>query len=154
MKEDTEKLVESLKMANVGISVLELPEPAARSSDAARLVGCDIHQIAKSIVFMAEDGSAVLVVANGGDRINEEAVGRLVGGKVRKAEPSFVEETTGFEIGGVPPLRTAKIGRVIFDRKLLSYGRIWAACGDPSIVFSTDPRKLVDYDAAEIATVS
>ncbi len=154
MKKETREVAEKLQKGGLDIRILEFGEPAARASDAARLIGCDVGQIAKSIVFSADGGDAVLVIANGGDRINEAIVSALIGKNVHKADPDFVRTASGFEIGGVPPLRTDRIKSIIFDKKLLDYDRIWAACGEANVVFSIDPKKLADYDSATIADVA
>lgn len=50
----------------------------------------------------------MLVVASGTNRVDEKAVGRILGEKIERADADFVREYTGFAIGGVPPVGHAQ----------------------------------------------
>jgi prolyl-tRNA editing enzyme YbaK/EbsC (Cys-tRNA(Pro) deacylase) len=66
------------------------------------VIGCEIAQIAKSIIFrIKESDKPVLVVASGINRVNEKRVAEVVLDKLGKADGDFVRERTGFVIGGV-----------------------------------------------------
>ncbi len=55
----------------------------------------------------------------------------------------FVLETTGFAIGGVPPVGHARPPIVLIDETLLRFDNIWAAAGTPYAVFRLTPADLV-----------
>jgi prolyl-tRNA editing enzyme YbaK/EbsC (Cys-tRNA(Pro) deacylase) len=124
--------------------ILEFPEGTRTAADAARAVGCDIGQIVKSLVFMA-DGEVVLALTSGRNRVDPSALAQLVGVKsVRKATPDEAREATGFAIGGTPPFGHPRPLRVFIDRDLLGYALVWAAAGTPKAVFSVTPQELLE----------
>ncbi|HEY5763698.1 MAG TPA: YbaK/EbsC family protein [Rhodocyclaceae bacterium] len=65
-------------------------------------MGCELAQIAKSIVFRATASDrAVVVVTSGALRVDEQQVAAVIGEPVGKAGADFVRSRTGFAIGGV-----------------------------------------------------
>ena len=67
-------------------------------------MGCEVAQIAKSIVFRGkESGLAIVVVASGANRVSESKVQARVGEGLARADADFVRDATGFAIGGVAP---------------------------------------------------
>ena len=85
--------------------VVEFEESTKTAADAAAAIGCSIAQIAKSIIFRAEaSGRAVLVIASGVNRVDEKKVTALLEEKIGRADADFVRASTGFAIGGVPPV--------------------------------------------------
>ena len=114
----------------------------ATSADAALAIGCEISQIAKSLVFCTRSNRPVLVVASGGNRVDERKVRALTGEKVATASASFVLETTGFPIGGVAPIGHLQPIEVLLDADLMDLPVIWAAAGAPNAVFRTSPEDL------------
>ena len=81
--------------------ILEFEQGTHSSAEAAAAVGCDVSQIAKSMMFRAADGRPVLVVASGANRVDEKKVAALIGQKVKRADPDFVLASTGTAVGGV-----------------------------------------------------
>ncbi|PWC51509.1 prolyl-tRNA synthetase, partial [Azospirillum sp. TSA6c] len=108
-----------LDSIGLGHRVVEHEGSTRTSEDAANAVGCAVAQIAKSLIFRTkETGRPVLVVASGANRVDEKAVGRLIGEKIERAHPEFVRESTGFAIGGVPPIGHAVPPLVVIDDDL------------------------------------
>ena len=125
---------------SLAFEIKELDRSTRTAAEAAAAVACDVAQIAKSIVFRgAGSGRAVLVIASGANRIDETAVGALLGEKLGKADADFVRRETGFVIGGVPPLGHDRPVATFIDADLLAFGEIWAAAGTPYAVFRLDP---------------
>src|SRR4051812_20037681 len=75
--------------------VVMLPASGRTSAEAAASLGCDVAEIAKSIVFRRlADDVAVMVIASGADRIDEAKVAALAGA-IGKADARFVKERIG-----------------------------------------------------------
>ncbi|WP_431861080.1 YbaK/EbsC family protein [Azospirillum sp.] len=143
-----------LDAIGLGHRVLEHEASTRTSDEAAAAVGCTVAQIAKSLIFRAkESGTPVLVIASGANRVNEKAVGALIGEKIERADPDFVREKTGFAIGGVPPLGHAVPPLVLIDDDLMALGEIWAAAGTPNAVFRLTPDQLVSMTGGRVAAV-
>jgi prolyl-tRNA editing enzyme YbaK/EbsC (Cys-tRNA(Pro) deacylase) len=133
--------------------VLEFEESTHSSAEAAAAIGCDVAQIAKSMLFRATDGTPVLVVASGSNRVDEKRVAALLGQKISRADAAFVLDRTGFAVGGVPPVGHATAPVTFLDRDLQSYPTIWAAAGSPNAVFALTPADLVRLTGAGFADV-
>jgi prolyl-tRNA editing enzyme YbaK/EbsC (Cys-tRNA(Pro) deacylase) len=126
---------EALAAAGLQARVVEMPQTTRTAADAAKAIGCEVAQIAKSLVFRAGD-DAVLVIASGTNRVDASRLG------LTKADADFVREKTGFAIGGVPPIGHLTPIRTLIDEDLLRFDRIWAAAGTPNAVFELTPADL------------
>ncbi|MCW8309515.1 YbaK/EbsC family protein [Acidiphilium sp. PA] len=116
--------------------MVELPDSTRTADDAAQALGCEKSQIIKSLVFRAVPTSEpVLVLASGPNRVNEKVISHLLGHKIAKADADFVKDTTGFSIGGVPPLGHKTPMRIFVDEDLLAFHETWAAAGTQNAVF-------------------
>jgi prolyl-tRNA editing enzyme YbaK/EbsC (Cys-tRNA(Pro) deacylase) len=129
-------------------------EVAARTSqEAADALGVSVGQIAKSVVFRRKgDDGAVLVVAAGDRRVDEQRVAAITGA-LGRADAEFVKARTGFSIGGVSPLAHVEPLTVLIDRSLFRFDAVWAAAGHPNGVFRATPDELVQLAAAPVADV-
>lgn len=134
-------------------TVVEFDESTHTAQEAADAIGCQLAQIAKSIIFRSASGKAVLVIASGTNRVDEKKVKALLGEKIERASPDFVKETTGFEVGGVPPLGHASPCVVYLDEDLKAYPTLWAAGGTPNAVFEIGFEKLAEMSSAVVADV-
>lgn len=135
--------------------VLEFDASTRTAADAAAAIGCDVAQIAKSLVFRAISSQhPVLVVASGVNRIDEARVAALVGERIGRADADFVRTTTGFAIGGVPPIGHAKPPIALIDEALFAFAEIWAAAGTPNAVFKLSPADLVALTQGRVAAVA
>lgn len=125
------------------MQVQELPQSTRTALEAAQAVGCQVGQIAKSLVFRAEDtGRAILVITSGAHRASLSAIAEAIGEPVGLADPDFVRSHTGFAIGGVPPVGHAHPLLTLIDEDLLGYPVIWAAAGTPRAIFPIGPSEL------------
>ncbi len=149
------KVRAALAARGFSFEVVELADSTRTAGDAAAAVGCAVGQIAKSIVFRgADSGRAVLVVASGANRVDETAVGALLGEKLGKADADFVRRETGFVIGGVPPAGHDTPVVTFIDEDLLVFPEIWAAAGTPFAVFRLDPGVLATLTGGTVADIA
>ncbi len=126
-----------------GYEVLEFDASTRTAADAAAAIGCEVAQIAKSLLFRAADsGRPVLVIASGAVRVDEKRLSRLLGENIGRADADFVRENSGYAIGGVPPVAHRVAPVVFIDETLLELDEIWAAAGTPNAVFRLRPREL------------
>jgi len=134
--------------------ILELPQSTRSAKEAAQAVGCEVAQIAKSIVFKArETEKPVLVIASGPNRINEDRISSLVSEPVKMANPDFVKSKTGFSIGGVAPVGHLEKPEIFIDEDLFKYKEIWAAAGTPHAVFKLTPHELEKITGGRVISV-
>jgi len=149
-----QKVQDAIRARGFAYEVFELAVPVRTSAEAAREVGCEVAQIAKSIVFRAGDGRGVLVITSGANRVNEAAVAALLGRSIGRASPDFVREVTGYAIGGIPPLGHATELITLIDEDLLGLKAVWAAAGHPNALFRLEPADLPRLSGGRIAKVT
>jgi prolyl-tRNA editing enzyme YbaK/EbsC (Cys-tRNA(Pro) deacylase) len=137
-----------------GFRVLEFEQSTHSSAEAAAAIGCDVAQIAKSMLFRAADGRPVLVVTSGSNRVDEKKVTILLGQKIKRADPDFVLTHTGVTVGGVPPVGHTTAPETFLDRDLQAYPVIWAAGGSSNAVFALTPADLARLTGAAFADVA
>ncbi|MDO6523311.1 YbaK/EbsC family protein [Shimia thalassica] len=135
---------------NAGLPIDIHETNGARTAQmAADAVGCDLDQIAKSIIFRAEaSGTAVLFLTAGGNQVDIAKASALVGEPLGKADATLVRNQTGFAIGGVSPVGHLNPIKAFIDRRLLDFDMVWAAAGTPNHVFSINPSQLPELTQA------
>jgi Cys-tRNA(Pro) deacylase len=135
--------------------VIEFSGTTKTSADAARQIGCDVAQIAKSLIFRAKQTNRpVLVIASGVNRVDEKALEALLGEKIGKADADFVREKTGYAIGGVAPIGHDTPPVTFIDEDLLKLDTIWAAAGTPFAVFRLAPADLERLTGGQVAKIA
>ena len=132
-------------------TVLELPASTRSAVEAGQAVGCQVGQIAKSLVFKTKNSQRpLLVIASGVNRVDVNRIGELTGVKITKADADFVRQQTGFTIGGVPPVGHSQPLDTFIDADLLAYDHLWAAAGTPHAVFQLTPDDLVRITGGQV----
>jgi len=139
-----ERVRTALAAAGMQTEIVELPGAARTARAAADFLGCDVAQIANSLVFRAlKSGAALLVLSSGARRVDLERLAAIVGEPVAKADAEFVRAHTGFAIGGVAPVGHAGALRSFVERSLAAHDPLWAAAGHPHTVFRLSYADLV-----------
>ena len=148
------RVVAAAARAGLAIEVQRFPEGTRTAAEAARAVGCNVAQIVKSLVFIA-DGEPVIALVSGADRLDPVRLAAAVGASsVRRADGDEARAATGFAIGGVPPVGHARPLAVLMDERLLAHNLVWAAAGLPDAVFRASPRELQAAAGARVAALA
>ena len=135
--------------------VLEFDASTRTAADAAAAIGCDVAQIAKSLIFRGgTSGRAVLIIASGVDRVDEKKAAAAIGEPIDRADADFVREATGFAIGGVPPVGHKNPPIVLIEQSVMQFAEIWAAAGTPNAVFRLTPADLVELTGGRMVAVA
>jgi len=145
---------EALRLAGLADTITVMPEATHTAQAAAQALGCDVGEIAKSIIFRAHDGRAVLVITSGRNRVDDHKVAALIAQPLGKADADFVRAQTGFVIGGVAPIAHLVPPVTLMDNDLLRYAAIWPAAGHPNSMFSISPHDLARITGAQLADVA
>jgi prolyl-tRNA editing enzyme YbaK/EbsC (Cys-tRNA(Pro) deacylase) len=150
-----QKVQDALTALGFSCQVVESSQPTRTAADAARLVGCQVGQIAKSLVFCGrQSGRPVLIIASGANQVNEWQVGVLLKEALDKAKPAFVREHTGYAIGGVPPVGHPKPLETFIDQDLMKHAEVWAAGGTPNALFRLTPQDLAKMTGGRVVRVT
>jgi prolyl-tRNA editing enzyme YbaK/EbsC (Cys-tRNA(Pro) deacylase) len=144
----------ALDAAGIKASVREHESPARTASEASALLGCDLAQITKSLIFRGQNsGKPVLILASGANRVDTGKVAAIVGEPVGKADAALTREVTGYAIGGIPPLGHVTAILTLFDQDLLAYASVFPAGGTPHAMFEVEPQALLRATGATLADV-
>ena len=149
-----ERFREFVATHGLDLVAMEMPASTHSAEDAASAIGCEVAQIAKSLVFRGKtSGEALLVIASGPNRVDEAKIADIVGETVEFPDAGFVREATGFSIGGVPPFGHSGVLRTLIDEELIACSEIWAAAGTPRAVFRLLPDDLVALSGGQVIAV-
>ncbi len=148
------RVQDALDALELHLEVVELPSSTRTSAEAAVAVGCDVAQIAKSLIFRTcHTNRPVLVIASGANRVNEKRIAALMGEDICKADADYVRRHTGFAIGGVPPVGHLEQIPTFVDEDLLQFEEIWAAAGTPHALFKLSPADLLKATSGKVIGV-
>lgn len=154
MPSASDRVREALAARGLEARIAEFPQGTRTAQDAASAIGTTIGQIVKSLVFLV-DGRPVLVLASGRNRVDPGKLARASGAaQVERAGADLVKTTTGFAIGGVPPVGHSTPLETFIDEDLLDYDVVYAAAGTPTAIFPITPQDLVRVTGGRIADLA
>ena len=149
-----ERFLEHAERLDVPVEVVEFPTETRTAADAAEAIGCDVAQIVKSLVFMADD-RPILALTSGRNRVDEAKLARALDATVvRKADAAEVRAATGYAIGGTPPFGHTTDLEVVCDHDLTGFDQVWAAAGLPTTVFALSPDRLLEATGAHVTELA
>jgi prolyl-tRNA editing enzyme YbaK/EbsC (Cys-tRNA(Pro) deacylase) len=126
-----QKVQAYLDRFNMGLKIIELEENTSTCELAAAALKVEIGQIAKTLVFLADE-RPVLVVASGDKKIKSGKLKRyLKVSKVKMAGPVTVERATGYPVGGVCPVALPGHLPILLDDSMHRFPVVYAAAGTP-----------------------
>ncbi|MDE9449163.1 YbaK/EbsC family protein [Aliiroseovarius sp. Z3] len=144
MSKSLKRVKQALVDLGIDTEVREMSEGTRTAADAARAVGCNLDQIAKSIIFRGEEsGHVILFLTAGGNQVDAGKASALAGEPLGKADAKLIRAETGFAIGGVSPVGLIQNVRAFYDPRLLAFETVWAAAGTPRHVFPAPPSALI-----------
>ncbi|HUF60414.1 MAG TPA: YbaK/EbsC family protein [Actinomycetota bacterium] len=137
-----ERFTEAAHRLGIEPQVRRFPEGTKTAVDASTAIGCDVAQIVKSLVFVA-DGRAVIAFTSGANRVDPSKLAQVAGAsEARRATPEEARTATGFAVGGTPPFGHPTSLPAYLDPALLAFQEVWAAAGTPDSVFPLPPQEL------------
>lgn len=152
MSKSVKRVRAALIAAGLPDTIVETAQ-ATTAQMAADAIGCEVDQIAKSIIFAGQNsGTCVLFITAGGNQVDAAKASALAGEPLGKADAALIRAQTGFAIGGVSPIGHLTASKAFFDPRLTEFAQIWAAAGTPRHVFSasaSEIRKISDAQDAD-----
>lgn len=123
---------------------------------AAAALGVMPGQIVKSIVFEGKKGPGVaLAVVPGDVKVDRAKVAAALGLPTLKlARPEVVLRSTGYEVGGVPPIGHAERIPTVVDSRVLGHTLVYGGGGDEHHMLSITPADIVRLTGAKVADVA
>jgi Cys-tRNA(Pro) deacylase len=154
--EPTERVQEALDALGLDARVVRFESSTATAQEAADSVGCQLGQIVKTLLFLA-DGRPTVVLAAGDRNIDTARLAPIVGvgrKRVRMGTPEEVLRLTGFALGGVSPVGMPARHDTLVDDSLRRFEMVWAAAGTGSSVFGVRLEALVAAVGGQWATIT
>ena len=127
-------------------------EQAKTSASAAEHLGCEVAQIAKSIVVKAEN--PILVIISGDVRVDLKKLSEVIEEKAKLASPEYVVEEVGFIIGGVPPMGFDKPVRILMDKSVERFTEVFSSGGSRESILRSSVDELKKATKCELVDVS
>ncbi|MFA6518131.1 MAG: YbaK/EbsC family protein [Candidatus Shapirobacteria bacterium] len=147
------KFDEVLKNLGVKSEIVRFEKLTRTAVEAAEALGCEVAQIAKSLIFKTKGSDTpLLIITSGVNRVDEKVIAGL-GYEIEKADADFVYEKTGYVIGGVPPFGFKSPIKTLFDKDLLKFDEVWAAAGENNAVFKIGTEELIKVTQAEVSAI-
>jgi Cys-tRNA(Pro) deacylase len=143
-----------LEARGLADGLTEFEQSTKTAADAADAMGCELGQIVKSLVVLA-DGVPVLALVAGDRRGDFDAIGAHTGAaKVKMADADSVREATGYAIGGVSPFDLPDELTVFIDDSLARFETVYPAAGTPSSMVRMSFEQLVGVVDGRMARIS
>ena len=127
-------------------------EQAKTSASAAEHLGCEVAQIAKSIVLKAEN--PILVIISGDMRVDLKKLSEVIEQKAKLASPEYVFEEVGFIIGGVPPMGFDRLVQVLMDKSVERFSEVFSSGGSRESILRIKVDELKNATKCELVDVS
>ncbi|WP_371168905.1 YbaK/EbsC family protein [Aliiroseovarius sp. 2305UL8-7] len=144
MSKSLNRVKRALLDLGIDTDIREMSDGTRTATDAANAVGCEIDQIAKSIIFKGvQSGHVILFLTAGGNQVDTGKASALADEPLGKADAKLIRTETGFAIGGVSPVGLIAPVRAFYDDRLLAFDTVWAAAGTPRHVFPASPSELI-----------
>lgn len=123
-----DKVYAFVKQFDTSLEPIAFTEKTNTVAEAAKVLGVEEAQIAKSILFKAGDTFGLFVTA-GDIRVHQKKVKKLLGGKPKLATPVEVEDITGYKVGGVCPFALKKEVPIFLDESMKRFKLVYTAAG-------------------------
>ena len=153
-----QRVLDAAARKGVTLEVIQFDESTHTAAEAAAALGVELGQIVKSLVFVipaASGGEPVLCLVAGHNRVELARLAAITSAPdIRRATAREAHDLTGFSIGGIPPIGTERVVRVIMDPDLGRYPMVWAAAGLPTAVFGVPPGTLRILSNAMVAPIA
>ena len=142
-KEPVKRVQNYISKFNQNLKILTLQTTARTANDAANSLKCEVGAIVKSLLFKADDGFLICLIA-GDRRCSLNKLKKVLQKKdVSMANADEVKRNTGFSIGGVAPVAHTINLDVLVDKSLNRFKYIFAAAGHPNCVFKITYNELI-----------
>jgi Cys-tRNA(Pro) deacylase len=144
MSDVTTPVTEALNELGVDFTFHVHQNPVRSLQQAAQERGLQPDQVVRSLLFRLEDGSFVLVLVSGPDKVDWAQLRQYLGvSRMTTASADEVEEVTGYEPGAVSPFGLRRPLRILADRGIVRHDRISLGAGIPDAGIELDRRQAM-----------
>ena len=113
------------------------------ATEAARQLGLDLHQVAKTLIMEDEHARPLVIVMHGDREVSTKNLARQVGAKkIAPCTPETAQKHSGYLVGGTSPFATRKKMPVWVEEDLLAYPVIYLNGGRRGYLIGVAPEAL------------
>ena len=144
-----EKLKTYMRERNVSGEHLTFSEPTRSVAEAAKAAGVTPQDFVKNICMIDSNGSLVVGIVKGEDRVSTSRVAKLLGVEtVRIATPDEILEKTGYPCGGTPSYGYQ--ARFLIDDRVFQKDVVYTGGGSVNSLVKIPPAELLRANAGEV----
>lgn len=114
---------------NIPNEIILLEESSATVDLAAKALGRELGEIAKSLALKLKDGDVIIVVVCGTARIDNRKYKDAFSCKAQMLKTEETLSATGYPVGGVCPFALPEGVVVYLDKSLKKYDAVYPAAG-------------------------
>lgn len=126
-----ESVKKQFKEENLGLEIMEMEQSTATVELAARAIGVEMGQIAKTMALALKDRN-ILIVSKGDAKIDNRKYKDYFKTKAKMLSSEEVFEITGHPVGGVCPFGLKNPLHIYLDKSLKQYDHVYPAAGAPN----------------------
>jgi prolyl-tRNA editing enzyme YbaK/EbsC (Cys-tRNA(Pro) deacylase) len=143
-----ESVKQQFKEGNLDLEVIELQESTATVDLAAKAIGVEPGQIAKTMAFGLKEEN-ILIVSKGDAKVDNRKYKDCFSTKAKMLNSEEVLEITGHPVGGVCPFGLKQPLKIYLDVSLKQYEYVYPAAGSPNAAVKVDLNELEEITGGE-----
>ena len=148
-----ERVRQFLNRFDSSLEPVVFAEKMNTSQEAADALGCEVGQIAKSILFRSGEAFGLFVTA-GDVRVDLKVVKNLLGRDPKMAAPEVVLQMTGFPIGAVCPYALATDMPIFIDQSLDRFDVVYTGAGIAESLLPIRFDQLVKLENSQVVDLA
>jgi len=153
-KEPVKRVEKFLKEFNKSLEVIVLENSARTAREAAKIMGCEVGAIVKSLLFKTEE-NFILCLVSGDKRCSLNKLKKIKNKKnLSMASPEEVKIQTGYTIGGVSPVGHLNKVEIFVDKSLERFIDLFAAAGHPNCIFKINYEDILKMTNGKIEDIT
>lgn len=137
-----EAVVQYFKERNISNEIILLAESSATVELAAKALGREPSEIAKSLALEMKDGSHIVLVVMGTARISNQKYKETFQCKAKMLSFDETHAVTGHPVGGVCPFGLPDGVKVYLDESLKNFAEVFPAAGTGASAVRFTPDEL------------
>jgi Cys-tRNA(Pro) deacylase len=143
-----------LQVEEIPHEIFLINSPAKTAERTAALLGLNLDEVIKSVIFMAKD-QPVLLILPGDRKASYKKVKEVLGvSKLRLASSREVTGLTGYVLGATPPLAHQTNLHTLIDQSVFSKDVLYTGGGEINALLKIRPQDLVRATEARVADIS
>ena len=149
------KLAEKAKIPHRVHEYIHDPSSASYGLEAAEKLGVAAAKVFKTLVVSLDNKTLVVGVVPVASMLSMKLIAKAAGAKKAvMAEPSDVERSTGYVLGGVSPLGQKKRLKTFIDASAKEHAKIFVSAGRRGLEIELSPEDLAQLVNGVFADIS